>query len=273
MLQTILVPVSIVTGAGLIAGLLLAFASKFFAVEVDETVAKLREELPGANCGSCGCAGCDEYAAKVAAGEAPANLCTVGGAAVAAKLGEILGVDVGSVEPKRAVVRCRGHLQTSDYIMEYDGPQTCQAAKLLYNGRTACNFACLGYGDCERACPYDAIHIQDHIAHVDEDLCIGCGACAKACPNGILEILPRSQQTYVMCMNHDKAPDTRKVCTNGCIGCKKCERNCEAGAITVENNCAHIDPEKCTNCGKCAEGCPTKCIHLENLPKVEPIVQ
>ena len=117
MLQTILVPVSIVTGTGLIAGLLLSVASKFFAVEVDERVTKLREVLPGANCGACGCAGCDEYAAKMAAGEAEPNLCPVGGAAVAAKLGEILGVSVGSIEPKRAVVRCRGHLQTSEYIM------------------------------------------------------------------------------------------------------------------------------------------------------------
>ena len=89
MLQTILVPVSIVTGTGLIAGLLLSIASKFFAVKVDETVANLREVLPGANCGACGCAGCDEYASKMAAGEAPPNLCPVGGAPVAAKLGEI----------------------------------------------------------------------------------------------------------------------------------------------------------------------------------------
>ena len=131
MLQTILVPVSIVTGTGLIAGLLLSVASKFFAVEVDERVTKLREVLPGANCGACGCAGCDEYAAKMAAGEAEPNLCPVGGAAVAAKLGEILGVSVGSIEPKRAVVRCRGHLQTSEYIMDYDGPKTC----LLYTSR------------------------------------------------------------------------------------------------------------------------------------------
>ena len=65
MLQTILVPVSIVTGTGLIAGLLLSIASKFFAVKVDETVANLREVLPGANCGACGCAGCDEYASKI----------------------------------------------------------------------------------------------------------------------------------------------------------------------------------------------------------------
>ena len=248
MLQTILVPVSIVTGTGLIAGLLLSIASKFFAVKVDETVANLREVLPGANCGACGCAGCDEYASKMAAGEAPPNLCPVGGAPVAAKLGEILGVSVGDIEPKRAVVKCRGHLQTSEYIMDYDGPKTCKAAKLYYN-----------------VCEYDAIHIVDHIAKVDEDKCIGCSACARVCPNSILELLPRSQKTYVACMNKDKGVDTRKVCSNGCIGCKKCERVCEFGAITVENNCAHIDPEKCTNCGKCAEGCPVHCIHLENL--------
>ena len=168
MMQTILVPVLIVTGTGLIAGLLLSVASKFFAVKVDERVTQLREQLPGANCGACGCAGCDEYASKMAAGEAEPNLCPVGGAAVAAKLGEILGVSVGSIEPKRAVVKCRGHLQTSEYIMDYDGPKTCQAAKLLYDGRTSCNFACLGYGDCTRACEYDAIHIVDHIAKVNE---------------------------------------------------------------------------------------------------------
>ncbi len=260
MLQSVLVPVLVVTGAGLVAGLLLSIASKFFAVEVDETVAKLRENLPGANCGACGCAGCDEYAAKMAAGEAEPNLCPVGGAAVAAKLGEVLGVSVGAIEPKRAVVKCRGHLQTSEYIMDYDGPKSCQAAKLLYNGRTSCNYACLGYGDCVNACEYNAIQIVDHIAKVNENLCIGCGACVKACPNGILEVLPRSQKTYVACMNRDKGADTRKVCTNGCIGCKKCEKLCEFGAITVENNCAHIDPEKCTNCGKCAEGCPVHCI-------------
>lgn len=123
MMQTILVPVLIVTGTGLIAGLLLSVASKFFAVKVDERVTQLREQLPGANCGACGCAGCDEYASKMAAGEAEPNLCPVGGAAVAAKLGEILGVSVGSIEPKRAVVKCRGHLQTSEYIMDYDGPR------------------------------------------------------------------------------------------------------------------------------------------------------
>ena len=122
MMQTILVPVLIVTGTGLIAGLLLSVASKFFAVKVDERVTQLREQLPGANCGACGCAGCDEYASKMAAGEAEPNLCPVGGAAVAAKLGEILGVSVGSIEPKRAVVKCRGHLQSILWIMMVQRP-------------------------------------------------------------------------------------------------------------------------------------------------------
>jgi len=259
-MSAILTPVLIVAIIGAIAGLVLSIASKVFYVEVDEKVTQLREVLPGANCGACGCAGCDEYAAKMAAGEAEPNLCPVGGAAVAAQLGEILGVAVGAMEAKKAVVKCRGHLNTSDFIMDYTGPKSCAVAKMYYGGRTSCNFACLGYGDCVAACPYNAISIQNDLAKVNEFLCVGCGACSKVCPQNILEIIPAAQQTWVACSSKENALGTRKVCTNGCIGCKKCERTCEFGAITVNNNVAHIDPAKCTNCGKCAEGCPTHCI-------------
>lgn len=268
MLTNVMLPVGIVLTIGLVAGLILSIASKVFAVEVDETAVKLREALPGANCGGCGCAGCDEYAAKLAKGEVEPNLCTVGGAAVAAQLGEILGVDVGAVEAKKAVVRCRGHLQTTDYIMDYTGPKSCAVAKMYYGGRSSCNFACLGYGDCVNACPYNAISIKNNIASVDHSLCIGCGACAKACPQGILELVPATQKTWVACRSMENALNTRKNCTNGCLGCKKCERTCEFGAITVTDNRAHIDYSKCTNCGKCAEACPTHCIQ-SLLPKPE----
>ena len=262
-MTAILTPVLIVVVIGLIAGLVLSIAAKVFHVEVDETQAKVREVLPGANCGACGCAGCDEYAAKLAKGEVEPNLCTVGGAAVAAQIGEILGVEVGSMTAKKAVVRCRGHLGTTDYIMDYTGPKSCAVAKMYYGGRTSCNFACLGYGDCVAACPYNAISIKNDLAQIDYSLCVGCGACSKVCPQDILEIIPAAQQTWVTCRSKENELGTRKVCTNGCLGCKKCERTCEFGAITVTDNRAHIDPQKCTNCGKCAETCPTKCIHTE----------
>ena len=261
-MSAILTPVLIVVIIGAIAGLVLSIAAKVFYVEVDETQVKIREVLPGANCGACGCAGCDEYASKLAKGEAEPNLCPVGGAAVAAQIGEILGVEVGAMEAKKAVIRCRGHLNTTDFIMDYTGPKSCAVAKMYYGGRTSCNFACLGYGDCVAACPYDAISIKNDLAHIDHSLCVGCGACAKVCPQDIMEIIPAAQQTWVTCRSKENALGTRKVCTTGCLGCKKCERTCEFGAITVTDNRAHIDPEKCTNCGKCAEACPTKCIHM-----------
>lgn len=39
-----------------------------------------------------------------------------------------------------------------------------------------------------------------------------------------------------------------------------CQKVCPSDAIVVEDNIAHIDPEKCTNCGLCAEKCPKKII-------------
>ena len=45
-----------------------------------------------------------------------------------------------------------------------------------------------------------------------------------------------------------------------CIGCRKCEKNCPAGAVTVTDNVAHIDGSLCTGCGTCMEECPRGCI-------------
>ena len=50
----IIIPVVIVAAIGLVAGIGLAVASAVFAVPVDEKAEKIRECLPGANCGACG---------------------------------------------------------------------------------------------------------------------------------------------------------------------------------------------------------------------------
>ena len=54
-----------------ILGIILAIASKVFAVSTDERVEKITELLPGANCGGCGYSGCAALAEAIAAGKAP----------------------------------------------------------------------------------------------------------------------------------------------------------------------------------------------------------
>ena len=67
------------------------------------------------------------------------------------------------------------------------------------------------------------------------------------------------------CSSHDKGPAVRKVCTAGCIGCGLCVKQCQFGAVTMENNLARIDPDKCTGCGACAQKCPAKVISGGNV--------
>ncbi len=78
-MQNIIYAAASLSIMGLLFALLLGFASKIFAVEVDERVPKVRDCLPGANCGGCGYPGCDGLAAAIVAGTAPVNGCPVGG--------------------------------------------------------------------------------------------------------------------------------------------------------------------------------------------------
>ena len=52
-MNPILTPVLLVVAMGLVFAVILTIAAKVFFVPVDETVIKLREQLPGANCGGC----------------------------------------------------------------------------------------------------------------------------------------------------------------------------------------------------------------------------
>ncbi len=263
------IAIILVVAVGLVCAIMLTIASKVFFVPVDETAAALREVLPGANCGGCGFAGCDDYANTMAADRStPCNKCPVGGASVAAKLAEILGVSAGDAEKQVAVVMCNGSCDNAKTLLEYKGPQTCKAASQLFGGLKQCKFGCLGLGDCVKACNYDAIRVINGVAKVDRNACVACGMCAKACPKGLIRIAPEKNQVVVFCHNTDKGADARKACSVGCIGCMKCEKTCKFDAVHVENNLASIDPEKCKNCGMCAKECPTGAIiNLRALAK------
>lgn len=77
-------------GAGALFGAILSFASKQFYVPMDEIIGKIREALPGVNCGACGFASCDLYAEAVANSSAKPNLCRPGGKKCEEKINSIL---------------------------------------------------------------------------------------------------------------------------------------------------------------------------------------
>ena len=252
-------------GLGLLFGLGLGYASKKFAVAVDERIPKVRDALPGANCGGCGFAGCDAFAKAVVEGQAEIDGCPVGGSETAKNVAGVLGIKAEEKEKQVAVVKCIGTCEKSKIKYDYEGITSCKDASFIPGGGSkSCSYGCLGLGSCERACQFDAVKIIDGIAIIDETKCVACGMCIVECPRNIIELEVVRKKVEVMCNSNAKGKDVKSVCEVGCIGCRLCTKVCPTGAITVENNLAKIDYEKCTSCGLCVEKCPTKVIKLNS---------
>ena len=255
--SAIIIAAVVVGGTGIVIGIILGIAGEKFKVEVDPKEEEVLAALPGNNCGGCGFAGCSGLAAAIAKGEAEVGSCPVGGAAVAAKIGAIMGQEVGESVREVAFVKCAGTCENANADYEYYGVEDCSMMAFVPNGGPKkCNFGCLGFGECVKACPFDAIHIVNGVAVVDREACKACGKCIAKCPHHLIELAPYDQKTFVGCSSHAKGKAVTTACELGCIGCKKCEKTCPNGAITVTDFCAHIDYEKCTNCGACKEACP-----------------
>ncbi len=270
---TILLGALIVGGLGLLFGALLAIVGKVFAVKEDPRKAEVRECLPGANCGGCGFAGCDAFADAVVEGKAEANGCPVGGAAVAQKVGAIMGTEVEVGPRKVAFVRCRGDLEKCGLRFDYKGVMDCKSAALIGNGDKNCHFSCLGFGDCQKACPFDAIHVtEDRLAIVDEDKCTGCGQCVAACPRSIVHLVTTDHAVHRTCSAMDRGRVVRDNCTAGCLGCGKCERACKFDALKMRDNLPHIDFTKCVDCMQCADSCPTGALKANNALRKHALI-
>ena len=261
-INNIINAVVIVGITGLFFGCVLAFASIVFNVKKDEREEEILKNLPGANCGACGYAGCSAYAAAIVNDNAPVNSCPVGKDAVANKIAEIMGVKSEAVEAKVAKVMCGGDCEKAKDKYIYHGNSDCISAARLGGGPKECTYGCLGLGTCVKECPFEAIEIVNGIAVVIEEKCQACGVCVSKCPKNIIQLVPALKKVYVNCSNKDKGALANKVCTSACIGCKICEKECPTNAITVQNNCAVIDYSLCTDCGLCAQKCPKKAIFV-----------
>lgn len=264
---------------GLLLAVVLYFVAQKFKIKEDPRIDIVAAIMPGANCGGCGQAGCRAFAeACVKASDLDNLFCPVGGNETMKKVAGALGFEAKEKEPMVAVVRCGGACDKRAKTNVYDGVKSCAVMASLYTGDTDCSWGCLGQGDCEDACKFGAIAIntQTGLPVVDEEKCTACGACVKACPKNVIELRNKgfkSRRVFVNCVNKDKGAVTRKACSVGCIGCMKCTKVCAFEAITVENNLAYIDFNKCKMCRKCEEVCPTGAIISVNFPPRPPKVE
>ena len=259
-LSAILSPIVTIGGMGLLFGLGLGVAAKKFAVPVDERVENIKENLPGANCGGCGLAGCEAMARAIVSGESELNACPVCNEAQIEAIAKIMGIEAHIAEKKVAVLRCRGNTENAKQKFEYAGITTCQDAHLLGGGPKLCSYGCLGYGSCVMQCQFGAMSMKDGIPVIDRKKCVACGACEKQCPRQLIHLVPVNSSYHVNCISKDKGKEVKEACKVGCIGCGLCVKQCDVGAITLKDNYAEIDEHLCIDCGKCSTKCPTHAI-------------
>jgi len=262
-----------ISSIGIFFGLVLSYAKLKLKVEKDPRFADVLDSLPGANCGACGMPGCSAYATKIVEGQAPINLCPVGGEETVNKISSVMGMEAEIKVRRKARLHCQGGKNEAKDLFKYDGPKSCLSAGQIMGGYKACSYGCFGFGDCMRACPFNAITINDNrMPVIDWDTCTGCGNCVNECPKAIISLVPEKFNTHVVCRNREKGGTMKKACSAGCIACKKCEKVCREDvfadnpdidtAISVIDFLAVIDYEKCIDCGKCAEACPQNVINF-----------
>ena len=258
---------------GILAGVMLATASRKFHVEIDERVERILESLPGANCGACGSPSCFGAAEAVAGGRIAVTSCVAGGPSVAAALAQIMGTDSVPMEVVVSVRQCGGGSRATRRHT-YSGQDSCNSVARLAGGDLTCKAGCFGYGDCVRACPFGAMRLDDRgLVVIDLVACTGCGVCIAECPrssHGLLRLIPENGAVVVRCSAHDKPKDRKAYCSACCIACKKCEKACPSDAIHVVDLLAVVDYGKCTACGQCVSVCPPACIDITGRQALAP---
>jgi Na+-translocating ferredoxin:NAD+ oxidoreductase RNF subunit RnfB len=255
-------------GIGGLFGIGLAFAAKKFAVKEDPRVDQVSDVLAHAHCGACGYPGCRQYAEQVVLNpDVKPTLCTPGGAATAEAVAKITGKVMEQTEPKIARVFCQGGCSKSSRRFKYEGVKECRAAIIASGGDKACIYGCLGYGSCSKACPFDAITMnEENLPAIDPVKCTACGVCAQTCPVNVIEILPTAKEVLVSCHSKDKGPVAKKNCQTACIACGLCVKVCPYNAPKIDNFLSTIDLDKCKVCGLCTRKCPTDAI-VDYIPK------
>lgn len=229
-------------GLGLFFALILALAYRFLKVEEDPRIEQTEEILPGSNCGACGQPGCRAFAEKLVLGVLSPSLCTVASADTVEAVADLLDVDPGQQEKRVARLHCAGGKAQAYQIAEYRGFENCRAASVVSGGGKGCSWGCLGLGDCQVACDFDAIRMnRNGLPMVDIDRCTACGDCVDACPRSLFELTPLQQKLFVQCSSPLRGDNAMALCAVACDACGRCAADAAPGLIRMQNNLPVVD--------------------------------
>jgi heterodisulfide reductase subunit A len=94
----------------------------------------------------------------------------------------------------------------------------------------------------------------------------GCAAGPKNIPYSVSSALGAASKAATLLSNDTLSQELiiAEVDETLCMGCHRCEKICDFGAIKVnENNIAVVDEIKCKGCGACVTSCPARAIDLK----------
>lgn len=259
--MSILIPILALGLLTLALAGLIAVANKKLYVFEDPRIDQVEEMLPHANCGACGFPGCRPFAEALVSGQVLPGKCSVSSDEGRSSIASFLGVALGAEEKRVARLACNGGMNVAINQAYYKGVSTCQAATLISGGGKACSWGCLGYGDCEVVCDFDAITMNEYgIPHVDVAKCTACGDCVEACPKGLFSIHPISHRLWVACKSLEAGDEVLDVCDVGCTACGKCAMDAEDDMITMVKNLPVINYSKNHKTQVPIQRCPTGAI-------------
>jgi len=234
--MTILTALLALGGLTLLLALMLIVANTKLYVFEDPRIDEVESMLPHANCGACGYPGCRPFAEALVKGEMLPGKCTVSSEDGRQAIAAYLGVDAGAEEKQVARLACAGGTNVAINRAEYEGLSSCRGAALISGGGKGCSWGCLGHGDCEKVCDFDAISMNEFgLPVVDEAKCTACGDCVEVCPKDLFSLHPISQRLWVACKSQEAGDGVLEDCEVGCTACGKCAMDAP-GLITMKYN-------------------------------------
>jgi len=240
---------------------LLVFAYKKLKIKEDPRIDILEGLLPGANCGACGYPGCHQFANALLAKQSQPGECTVSDQSEKEKIAQFLGVSCINIEKSIARLACAGGDNVANWASQYQGIKRCNDASIVSGGGKACSWGCLGMGDCESACQFNAISMnQQGLPVVNESLCTACGDCVTICPKDLFSLHKKSHKLWVNCKNQQQGDNILNHCKVACTACGKCALDAENNSIKMENNLPAIDYTKTQVSNIAIQRCPTGAI-------------